>query len=116
MAAPRTLQRHHGIHDGSDFLTSADRRERALRRRNRGSREESAMRTTGTYIRHRTTAIVMLAALIATLGVPVIRRANAVEPTPADAVVEWNTNAQIAIVGVTGHAHILERNYFLPAA
>ena len=60
------------------------------------------MRTTGMDIRHRTTAIVVLAALIATLGVPVTRRADAVEPTPADAVVEWNTNAQSAIVGVAG--------------
>jgi PAP2 superfamily len=60
------------------------------------------MRMTSVNVRHRTTAIVMLAALIATLGVPVIRRADAVEPTPADAVVEWNTNAQVAIVGVAG--------------
>ena len=60
------------------------------------------MGTTSVNVRHRTTAIVMLAALIATLGVPVMRRADAVEPTPADAVVEWNTNAQVAIVGVAG--------------
>jgi hypothetical protein len=44
----------------------------------------------------------MLVALIATLGVPVTQRADAVEPTPADAVIEWNNNAQIAIVGTAG--------------
>lgn len=54
------------------------------------------------YIRHRTAAIVTLAALIVTLGVPVTQRAGAVESTPADAVVEWNNNAQIAIIGTAG--------------
>jgi hypothetical protein len=60
------------------------------------------MRTTSVCIKHRTAAIVMLAGLIATLGVPVTQRSDAVEPTPADAVVEWNNNAQIAIIGTAG--------------
>jgi hypothetical protein len=50
----------------------------------------------------RITAIVMLATMIATLGVPVTQRAGAVEPTSADAEVEWNTNALIAIIGTAG--------------
>jgi hypothetical protein len=49
-----------------------------------------------------TIAATTLAAMIATIGVPVTQRAGAVEPTPADAVVEWNNNAQIAIIGTAG--------------
>lgn len=49
-----------------------------------------------------TIAITTLAAMIARIGVPVQQRAGAVEPTPADAVVEWNNNAQIAIIGTAG--------------
>jgi PAP2 superfamily len=47
-------------------------------------------------------AAVAVTALVATLGVPVTQRAGAVEPTPADVVVEWNDNAQIAIIGTAG--------------
>jgi len=54
------------------------------------------------YVRNRTTVIVMLAALIATIVVPATRRADAVGPTPPDTVIEWNNNAQIAIVGTAG--------------
>jgi hypothetical protein len=60
------------------------------------------MSTTSVFIRYRITAIVMLAALIATIVVPTTRRADAVESTPPATVVEWNTNAQIAIVGTAG--------------
>src|SRR5215211_3243511 len=44
----------------------------------------------------------MLAATIVAIGVPTPPRAEAVDPTPADAVVEWNNNAQIAIIGTAG--------------
>lgn len=60
------------------------------------------MSTTSMFVRQRTAAIVVLAAMIATIGVPTPPRAGAVEPTPADAVVEWNNNAQIAIIGTAG--------------
>ena len=60
------------------------------------------MSTTSLSVRQRTPSIVVLAALIATIVVPATRRADAVEPTPADTVIEWNNNAQIAIVGTAG--------------
>jgi hypothetical protein len=47
-------------------------------------------------------AVTTLATMIATISVPVTQRAGAVEPTPADAVVEWNNNAQTAIIGTAG--------------
>jgi PAP2 superfamily len=59
------------------------------------------MSTSSVPVRRFTTSIVMFA-LLATIGVPVTHRAEAVDPTPADAVVEWNNNAQIAIVGTAG--------------
>jgi hypothetical protein len=49
-----------------------------------------------------TVAAATLGAMIATIGVPVTQRVGAVEPTPADAVVEWNNSAQIAIIGTAG--------------
>jgi hypothetical protein len=49
-----------------------------------------------------TVAVTTFAAMIATIGVPVTQRAGAAEPTPPDAVVEWNNNAQIAIIGTAG--------------
>ena len=47
-------------------------------------------------------SVILVAMMIAGVGVPTPPRAGAVEPTPADAVVEWNNNAQIAIVGTAG--------------
>jgi hypothetical protein len=60
------------------------------------------MSTTSMFVRQHVTSIVMLAATIVAIGVPTPPRAEAVDPTPADAVVEWNNNAQIAIIGTAG--------------
>jgi hypothetical protein len=60
------------------------------------------MRTTSLSVTQRRVAIVLLAAMVAAIGVPTPPRAEAVEPTPPDAVVEWNNNAQIAIIGTAG--------------
>jgi PAP2 superfamily len=59
------------------------------------------MSTSSVSVRRFTTSIVMFG-LLATIGVQVTHRAEAVDPTPADAVVEWNNNAQIAIIGTAG--------------
>jgi hypothetical protein len=60
------------------------------------------MRTTSMSMRYRTVVLVTAAALMATIAVPLAQRARAVEPRPPDAVIEWNNNAQIAIVGTAG--------------
>jgi PAP2 superfamily len=60
------------------------------------------MSTSSVSVRQRVASIVMLAATIVAIGVPTPPRAEAVDPTPADAVVEWNNNAQIAIIGTAG--------------
>ena len=60
------------------------------------------MRTSSLSVTQRTAAIVLLAAIVAAIGVPTPPRAGAVEPTPPDTVIEWNNNAQIAIVGTAG--------------
>src|SRR5918994_1190310 len=60
------------------------------------------MSTTSVSVRQRAASIVMLAATIAAIGVPTPPRAEAVDPTPADTVIEWNDHAQIAIIATAG--------------
>lgn len=48
------------------------------------------------------TAIVSVAAILGTLSVPVAPRAGAVTAESAATVVDWNTNAQAAIIGTAG--------------
>ncbi len=56
----------------------------------------------GNHARRGIAAIVGLAAMVGTIGVPLTQRAGAVEPAPADAVIAWNANAQAAIIATAG--------------
>jgi PAP2 superfamily len=53
-------------------------------------------------IRHGTAAIVSLLAMVGAITVPLTQRAGAVAATPADVVIEWNANAQTAIIATAG--------------
>ncbi|HXV71174.1 MAG TPA: PA-phosphatase, partial [Acidimicrobiia bacterium] len=71
-------------------------------RRLRASMKEVRTENSGRRTRFVATAMVGLAAIIGTVSFPVAPRAGAVIADSAATVVEWNTNAQAAIVGTAG--------------